>query len=109
MKKEQEQEKAKNKQQKLIKKLNTMKEKMIVGSQAIEVAKAQSKELKKTKKQLLAEAEQHAAMQMKLEEEEQDLSLLKMKFTNMQEELDFKKDKLEKIWERLQQANGELA
>jgi hypothetical protein len=32
MKKEQEQEKAKNKQQKLIKKLNTMKEKMIVGS-----------------------------------------------------------------------------
>jgi hypothetical protein len=40
MKKEQEQEKAKSKQQKLIKKLNTMKEKMIVGSQAIEVAKA---------------------------------------------------------------------
>ncbi len=46
---------------------------------------------------------------MKLEEEEQDLNLIKMKFNNMQEELDFKKDKLEKIWERLQQANGELA
>jgi hypothetical protein len=39
---------------------------------------------------------------MKLEEEEQDLNLIKMKFNNMQEELDFKKDKLEKIWERLQ-------
>jgi hypothetical protein len=38
---------------------------------------------------------------MKLEEEEQDLNLIKMKFNNMQEELDFKKDKLEKIWERL--------
>jgi hypothetical protein len=29
-----------------------MKDKMVVGNQAIEVAKAQSKELKKTKKQL---------------------------------------------------------
>jgi hypothetical protein len=40
MKKEQEQEKAKNKQQKLIKKLKTMKEKMVMGNQALEVAKA---------------------------------------------------------------------
>jgi hypothetical protein len=30
-----------------------MKEKMLVGSQAIEVAKAQHKELRKTRKQLL--------------------------------------------------------
>jgi hypothetical protein len=34
-----------------------MKDKMVVGNQAIEVAKAQQKELKKTKKQLLQEAE----------------------------------------------------
>jgi hypothetical protein len=46
---------------------------------------------------------------MKLEAEENDLNIMKMKFTSMNEELDFKKDKLEKIWERLQQANGELA
>lgn len=46
---------------------------------------------------------------MKLEEEDKDLDVMKMKFTNMQEELDFKQDKLEKIWERLQVANGELA
>jgi hypothetical protein len=62
MKKEQEQEKAKNKQQKLIKKLKTMKEKMVMGNQALEVAKAQQKELKKTKKQLMQEAEQQAAI-----------------------------------------------
>lgn len=46
---------------------------------------------------------------MKLEAEENDLNIMKMKFTSMHEELDFKKDKLEKIWERLQLANGELA
>lgn len=86
-----------------------MKDKMIVGNQAIEVAKAQQKELKKTKKQLLQEAEQQAAMQAKLEKEEADLSKITMKFRNLQEELEFKHDKLEKIWERLQQANGELA
>jgi predicted nuclease with TOPRIM domain len=39
---------------------------------------------------------------MKLEEEDKDLDVMKMKFTNMQEELDFKQDKL-------QVANGELA
>ena len=41
-------EKAKTKQQKLIHRLKKMEEKMIVGSQAIEVAKKQQKELKKT-------------------------------------------------------------
>lgn len=46
---------------------------------------------------------------MKLEAEENDLNIMKMKFNSMHEELDFKKDKLEKIWERLQLANGELA
>lgn len=46
---------------------------------------------------------------MKLEKEENDLNVIRMKFTNMQEELDFKNDKLSKIWERLQQANGELS
>lgn len=90
MKKEQEQEKAKNKQQKLIKKLKKMKEKMIVGTQAIEVAKAQQKELKITKKTLQKEADLQAKIQMRLEEEENDLNLIKMKFTSLQEELDFK-------------------
>lgn len=41
-------EKAKTKQQKLINRLKKMEEKMVVGSQAIEVAKKQQKELKKT-------------------------------------------------------------
>lgn len=48
-------EKAKTKQQKLVKKLQKMKEKMLVGSQVMEVAKAQQKELKKTRKQLARE------------------------------------------------------
>ena len=49
-KQEEHKEKAKTKQQKLVKKLQKMKEKMLVGSQVMEVAKAQQKELKKTRK-----------------------------------------------------------
>ena len=63
---------------------------MIVGTQAIEVAKAQQKELKITKKTLQKEADLQAKIQMRLEEEENDLNLIKMKFTSLQEELDFK-------------------
>lgn len=46
------------KQQKLIKKLKKMEEKVVVGSQAMEVAKKQKKELKMTKKQLENEVKQ---------------------------------------------------
>jgi DNA repair exonuclease SbcCD ATPase subunit len=51
-KREDAEDKAKTKQQKLINRLKKMEEKMVVGSQAIEVAKKQQKELKKTQKQL---------------------------------------------------------
>jgi hypothetical protein len=41
-------QKAKSKQQKMLKKLKKMEEKITTGNQAIEVAKAQKKELRKT-------------------------------------------------------------
>ena len=49
-KEEEAKEEAAKKQQKLIKKLQRMEQKMVKGSQVIEVAKKQQKELKKTKK-----------------------------------------------------------
>jgi|APCry1669189241_1035207.scaffolds.fasta_scaffold36872_3 hypothetical protein len=42
----------------MLRRLKKMEEKMLVGSQAIEVAKAQKQELKKTRKQLQAELQQ---------------------------------------------------
>ena len=45
-----------------MKKLAKMKEKMLVGSQVMEVAKAQQKELKKTRKQLAKEQKQQAEL-----------------------------------------------
>lgn len=54
-KREEAEEKAKTKQQKLISRLQKMEDKMLVGSQAIEVAKKQKKQLKNTQKELAKE------------------------------------------------------
>ena len=45
---------------------------------------------------------------MKVQEEEAEANKMKENFQSMQEELDFKTEKLNKLWEQLQQANGEL-
>ena len=45
---------------------------------------------------------------MKLQEEEAEANKMQQKFHSLQEELDFKTDKLNKLWESLQSANREL-
>ena len=81
---------------------------MLVGSQVMEVAKAQQKELKKTRKQLAREQQQQAELQMKLQEEEEEANAMAQTFQSLQQELDFKTNKLTKLWESLQVANREL-
>ena len=67
---------------------------MLVGSQVMEVAKKQQKELSKTKKELEKENRQQMELQQKLQEKEDDYFQIKTKFTSLQEELDFKTQKL---------------
>lgn len=75
---------------------------MLVGTQAIEVAKKQQKELKKTKKELKKEMELQAQLQMQLEDEESNFDQIQQKFTSLHEELDFKSNKLQKLWNKYQ-------
>ena len=97
-KKEEAEEKAKTKQQKLVNRLKKMEEKMVVGSQAIEVAKKQKKELKKTQKALEKEQQKEKDLEDQLRAQEDDFMNAQHKFNSIQEELDFKSKKLEKIW-----------
>lgn len=53
--KEHAEEKAKKKKEKMIKRLKKMEEKMVVGDQALVIAKSQKNELKKTRKELKEE------------------------------------------------------
>lgn len=95
---EEAEEKAKTKQQKLISRLKKMEEKMVVGSQAIEVAKKQQKELKKTQKQLEIENKKEKDLEEQLKKQENDFLNAQHKFNSIQEELEFKTKKLEKLW-----------
>ena len=71
---EEAQDKSRKKQQHLVKKLQKMKEKMVVGEQVVQIAKAQKKELKGIRKNLEQEAKRAAEMQMKIQEEEEALA-----------------------------------
>ena len=106
--KEEYEEKAKTKQQKLINRLKKMEEKMVVGSQAIEVAKKQQKELKKTQKALEKESKKERELEEELKKKENDFMSAQHKFNSIQEELEFKSSKLEKLWAEYNEAQDAL-
>ena len=81
---------------------------MVVGSQAIEVAKKQQKELKKTQKALEKEQLKERRLLEDQEKIEQDYLNTEHKFTSLQDELEFKNQKLEKIWGEYNEAQGLL-
>ena len=62
---------------------------MVVGDQAIVIAKSQKQELKKTRKELQAEIHQQAQLEQKLQEEEEDYTMIKERFSSLAEELEF--------------------
>jgi kinesin family protein 3/17 len=107
-KREEAEEKAKTKQQKLISRLKKMEEKMVVGSQAIKVAKKQQKELKKTQKALEKEQEQQAQLDEELRRREEELMLAQKSFGSLQEELEYKTARLERLWQEYSEVQDTL-
>ena len=84
-----------------------MEEKMIAGSQVMEVAKKQQKELMKTKKELEKERVQEEELQKKLQEKEKNRMKIMRKFNSLQEELEFTNQKLESLWKEYQESAAE--
>lgn len=105
---EEEKEKQKTKQQALIKKLKKMEEKVLVGTEVIEVAKKQAKELKKTKKVLEKENSRRRELEDRKKEKDDELLKINKKFGNLQEELDYITGKLQKVWNKYQGAQNEI-
>ena len=81
---------------------------MVVGTQAIEVAKKQQKELKKTQKALKKEQQIEKDIEEKLQKEESEFMNAQHKFNSKQEELDFKSKKLDKLMEEFNEASALL-
>lgn len=105
---EEEKEKAKTKQQALIHKLKKMEEKVLMGTQVIEEAKKQSKELKKTKKILEQENDRRKRLEDEKKEKDDELSKINKKFGTLQEELDYITKKLHKVWSKYQGVQNEI-
>lgn len=105
---EEQQEKARLKQQNLVKKLKKMEEKVLVGDQVVEEAKKQAKELKKTKKILHKENKEREKLSLKKKEKDNELVDLSKKFSTLQEELDYITQKLTKVWDKYQGVQGEI-
>lgn len=106
-KKEEDQEKAKTKQQKLLKRLKNMEEKVLQGNEVMNKAMKQEIELQKTKAELEEKRREQLRIKQELEEAEDRKVNLQKEYKNQQEELTGKKEEYTKIWTKYRSALGE--
>ena len=85
-----------------------MEEKVVVGTQVIEEAKKQAKELKKTRKVLEKENNRRAKLEEEKKIKDDELIKINKKFGNLTEELDYITKKLHKVWNKYQGVQGEV-
>lgn len=86
----------------MLKKLKKMKEKLVVGDQAIEMAKAQKQELKKLRKLDRTEVKKIVKQEQILQDELDKANLIRKNFESLQEEHEYKSEKLEELWNNFQ-------
>lgn len=106
-KKEQEQEKAKTKQQKLLKRLKNMEEKVLQGDEVMNKAMKQEIELQKTKADVEERRREQLRITQELQEAEDKKVNLQKEYKNQQEELVGKKEEYQKIWNKYRGALDE--
>ena len=107
-KKEEENRRAKEHQQKLLKKLKNMEEKLVTGSQMMEQAVRQEQELQRTQQELERRQREDEEKMRVLRVREEENFLLEQKFSTLKEEIDEKDKKLKKLWTKYQVAQAEV-
>jgi ADP-ribose pyrophosphatase YjhB (NUDIX family) len=106
-KREEEQDKAKTKQQKLLKRLKNMEEKVLQGNEAMNKAMKQEIELQKAKADLEEKRREQLRIKQELKEAEDKKSNLQKEYKTQQEELSGKKQEYQKIWTKYRSAMSE--
>ena len=99
-KKEQDQEKSKSKQMKLLKRLKNMEEKVLQGNEVMNKAMKQEIELQKTKSDVEERRREQLRIKQELAEAEDQKINLQKEYKNQQEELVGKKEEYQKIWNK---------
>lgn len=78
----------------MVKKMKKMEEKLVHGKQAEIMAAEQKKAIRKQKNELDEVLRREAELETRIEEEENDLEQIRKKFSNVQEEYEYKTEKL---------------
>lgn len=105
--KAEEQEKAKTKQQKLLKRLKNMEEKVVQGDAALQTAAKQEIELQKARAELEEKRREQLRINQELQEAEDQKNNLEKQYNSQQEELVGKKEEYQKIWTKYRAGLGE--
>ena len=103
-KKEQDQEKSKTKQQKLLKRLKNMEEKVLQGNEVMNKAMKQEIELQKAKAEVEEKRREQLRINQELQEAEDRKIDLQKSYKTQQDELVGKKGEYQKIWTKYRSA-----
>jgi hypothetical protein len=106
--KEEGQKAAKENQEKMIKKLKKMEDKLLMGTKVMEQAMKQEKEFANVRKELDEKREKERKLAEDLAKKEETNILIEKKFSSQQEEIEDKKKKLQKLYQKYQSSKNEL-
>mmetsp|Transcript_27304 Transcript_27304/g.49100 ORF Transcript_27304/g.49100 Transcript_27304/m.49100 type:complete len:735 (-) Transcript_27304:187-2391(-) len=103
-----EEQKGKDNQKQLLRKLKTMENKLVKGHQIIETAIRQEQELQRAKAELELRAKQEEDLQRELREKREEALNIEQRFSSQQEEIEAKNQKLKKLWAKYKLAEAEV-
>ena len=106
--KEEAEHQARENQENMLKKLKNMEEKLIVGNKAMEQAMKQEKELQKARLELEEKRIQERRLAEELAAKEDAKLMMEKKFSSQNEELEDKKKKLQKLYNKYQEVKSEI-
>jgi len=106
--KEEEYERERAEQQKMLEKLKAMEDKMLQGSDVMAKALQQEKQLKKAKRELAERERQEKDIQDTLAQQEEERVNIEEKFAGVEEQVTKLTAKLKKLWDKYKSACNEI-
>ncbi|XP_044761905.1 kinesin-like protein Klp68D [Coccinella septempunctata] len=92
----------------LAKQLKTLENQMVHGGNLVDSVKENEMKLEQQRLEIAARKKREIEIQQKIEEEEENCHELKQVFASLQQEVDFKRDKLKRLYARLQSVKQEI-
>ena len=102
------QQKEKAEQQKLVKRIKNMEDKLLHGTEAMQKAMRQEQKLLKSKAELEERRRQQLMLQQELQAKQDIKVNLRQNFSSKQDELEQKNQQIDQVWRKYQSTKGDL-